>query len=194
MTSVQIAQEPLNQAWETVLGVTNAQLNLLDESPILIEEKAMDAMLSRRAFFGSFQQEGRKLAKSMAPVSWRMEQDDWKLTKYYPDYQFFSVYIKKDQCTLCQACFSLCPENVFLLKEGELQIHNEKCVNCTSCTDVCPENAIEIIPDMQRKRECAEHIQLKTCKDCGHRFYTYNSETEKCHVCTNRDPNWLIPY
>ncbi len=193
MTSIQVANQ-LNQEWETVLSNANQQLPLLEESPITVVEKVMDEVLSRRAFFGSFQKEGKQLAKSMAPAAWNMEHDDWKITKYYPDFQFYSVKINKDQCTLCQACFSLCPEDVFQLEDNKLVIKNGKCVNCNSCTDVCYENVIEIISVVKRKIDQVEPIYSNSCQGCGHSFYTFVKETEKCHVCANRDPEWLSPY
>jgi Fe-S-cluster-containing hydrogenase component 2 len=194
MTSIQVTHQTMNIAWETVVGDTNEQLRLLDESPIIVVEKVMDEVLSRRAFFGSFRKEGKQLAKSMAPAAWKIEKDDWKLSKYYPDSQFFSVKLDKDKCTLCQACFSLCPEEVFHLKESNLQIVNQKCVNCSSCSDVCPENAIEIELEIKSKCELVEILHKKDCLNCGHTFYSYYSETEKCHVCVNRNPEWLSPY
>lgn len=193
MTSIQAAYQ-LNHEWEAVLANANGRLQLLNESPIVVVGKVRDEVLSRRAFFGSFQKEGKHLAKRMAPAAWKMEQDDWKITKYFPDFQFYSVKMGKNHCTLCQACFSLCPEDVFQIKDNKLVIENGKCVNCTSCTDVCSENAIEINPDIKRKKEQFEPVHSNTCKDCGHSFYTFGKETEKCHVCANRDPDWLSPY
>jgi ferredoxin len=193
MTSIQ-AHQPLNKNWVTVISETNGQLQLLEESPIVVVEKVKDEMLTRRALFGSLQKEGKQLAKNMAPASWKMEKDDWKLTKYYPDYQFYSVKLNKEKCTLCQACFTLCPEKLFQIKDNMLLIESEKCVDCTSCTYVCPENAIEIFPEIKRKSENQDNIHQKTCKSCGHTFYTFDLETEKCHVCLNRDPDWLSPY
>ena len=107
LTSIQVGCEPLNTAWENVLRVTNDQLQLIDEGPIVVVEKEIDEVLSRRAFFGSFQKEGKQLAKSMAPAAWKMEKDDWKLTKYFPEHQFYTVKINKELCTLCQACWTL---------------------------------------------------------------------------------------
>lgn len=193
MKSIQVGNQ-LNQDWETVLNYTNEQLQLLDESPIGVVKKVMDEVLSRRAFFGSCQTEGKQLAIRMAPAAWKTEKDDWNVTKYYPDYQFYSVDINKEQCTFCQACFSLCPEDVFQIDDNKLVIENQKCVNCTSCRDVCSEKAIEVLSDIKRKIEQFEHVHLKTCKDCDHTFYTFDVETEKCHVCVNRDPDWLSPY
>lgn len=193
MTSILVANQ-LNQDWETVLSNANEQLLLLDQEPIAVVEKVKEEVFSRRAFFGSFQKEGKQLAKSMAPAAWKMEHDDWKITKYYPDFQFYSLKIDKDQCTLCQACFSLCPEDIFQLEDNKLVIDNGQCVNCNSCTDVCSENAIEIISVIKRKIEQVESVHFNSCQGCGHRFYTFDKETEKCHVCANRDPEWLSPF
>jgi ferredoxin len=193
MTSIQVNHQ-VNDEWETVVANANIQLQLLDESPIAFVNKVTEVVLSRRAFFGSFQKEGKQLAKSMAPASWKIDQDDWKLTKHYPDFQFYSVTINRSKCSLCQACFSLCPENVFQIEDNHLVIKNGKCVNCTSCTDVCSENAIEIIADVRRKIKQSAPVDLKYCKDCGHSFYTFVKGTEKCHVCADRDSEWLSPY
>jgi Fe-S-cluster-containing hydrogenase component 2 len=193
MTSIQLNNQ-VNHEWETVVANANEQLQSLDESPIIFVNKVTETALSRRAFFSSFQKEGKQLAKSMAPAAWKIEQDDWKLTKYYPDFQFYCVTIDQVKCSLCQACFSLCPENVFHIEDNKLVIEHEKCVNCTSCTDVCSENAIEIISDVKRKIDQIVHVHSKTCQDCGHSFYTFVKETEKCHVCADRDSEWLSPY
>ncbi|MFP7299956.1 4Fe-4S dicluster domain-containing protein [Neobacillus niacini] len=193
LSSIQ-TQKPLNKEWETALTKSNNILELLGESPIIVTEKVLGEMLSRRALFSSLQKEGKQLAKNMAPAAWKMEKDDWKLTKYYPDYQFYSVKISEDKCTLCQVCFSLCPENLFHIEGTQLLIDHEKCVDCTSCTDVCPENAIEIVPDIKRKSKNKKNITHKSCKDCGHTFYTFKETIEKCHICINRDSDWLSPY
>jgi ferredoxin len=194
MTSVQVSQQPLTIEWKTVVSQSNDYLQMLDEDSIEVVQKVKEEVLSRRAFFGSFQKEGKQLAKSMAPAAWKMKRDDWKITRYYPDYQFFTVKLSKEKCTLCQACFTLCPENVFQIMNNKLVIQNEKCVNCTSCTDVCPANAIQIILDVKRIKDNQENVHLKACIVCEHTFYTFSVETEKCHVCANRDPDWLRPY
>jgi ferredoxin len=67
-------------------------------------------------------------------------------------------------------------------------------VNCTSCTDVCPANAIEIVPDIKRIGNNQEDVHLKACMVCEHTFLSFDVEAEKCHVCVNRDPDWLSPY
>jgi ferredoxin len=193
MTSIQ-AHQSLNKDWETVLFESNGQLQQLQESQIVVVDKVMDEVLTRRSLFGSLQKEGKQLAKNMAPASWKMEKDDWKLTKYYPDYQFYSLKLNREKCTLCQVCFTLCPEKLFHIKDSKLVIESEKCVDCASCTDVCPENALEILQEIKRKSVNQYNIHQKECSNCGHPFYTFDVETVKCHVCMNRDPDWLSPY
>ncbi|HEY2420392.1 MAG TPA: 4Fe-4S dicluster domain-containing protein [Neobacillus sp.] len=194
ITSILIDQNPLNNEWEKVLNEVNELLILLDDSPITVKKKRTNEKLSRRAFFNSFEKEGKQLAKRMAPASWQIDVDDWNLAGYYHDYQFFTVEIDKTKCTLCQACFSLCVQNAFTLKESCLQIENEKCVNCNSCTDICPEQAIQVKANIKKKSVAHETIHSKECRACGQLFYTFQEEIEKCHICLTRDPEWLSPY
>ncbi|WP_342431931.1 4Fe-4S binding protein [Neobacillus sp. FSL H8-0543] len=194
MKLIEAGQTLINQEWESVVAEANERLTMLGETEIHITMKSCSEKLSRRALFGNFQTEGKQLAKSLTPASWQMEPDGWKLSKYFPGYQFFSVELNTNDCTLCQACFSLCPEDVFTINETTLQIDNGKCVNCTSCTDICPENAIQIREDLKRKNEREEMFQKKQCESCGQTFNTFQIGTEKCHVCINRDSEWLSPY
>jgi Fe-S-cluster-containing hydrogenase component 2 len=194
MSSVQVGRTPINLEWETVLAEVNDRLSILGEKEITLVTENSEEKLSRRALFGSIQSGGKQLAKSLAPASWKMETDGWKLSKYFPDYQFYSVELNTNNCTLCQACYSICPEDVFTKSESSLFIDNGKCVNCTSCTDICPENAIHIIEDLKRKNEKEEMLQKKKCDCCGQMFNTFQLEAVKCHVCKNRDPEWLSPY
>ncbi|MFL6557259.1 MAG: DUF362 domain-containing protein, partial [Bacillus sp. (in: firmicutes)] len=113
LKSIRINRTPLNQAWEMVLNETNRMLIQLAQSPIEVIQKDSDERLSRRAFFTSMQSGGEKLAKRMAAASWKMEVNEWNLATYYPDYQFYTVKINKNKCTLCQVCFSFCSQTVF---------------------------------------------------------------------------------
>jgi ferredoxin len=194
MTSVEAKQTHINLEWETVIAEANKRLNILGDTQINLIMKPSDEKFSRRALFESFQTEGKQLAKSLAPASWKMDHDGWKLSKYFPGFQFYSVELNTNHCTLCQACFSICPEDVFTIMDSRLQIDNEKCVSCTFCTDICPEKAIHIYEDLRMKSEKVEMFLKKNCKSCGQTFNTFHNEIEKCHVCKDRDPEWLSPY
>lgn len=194
LASIQDYNNQINQEWSSLLDKANEQLTLLNESHIDVAKKESNDKLSRRAFLNSFQNSGKKFAKSIAPAAWKIEMDDWKLQKYYPDIQFYKVDLDKKKCTLCQACFSLCIEAVFTLSEGLLQIQNEKCVNCTSCMDVCTEEAINIIPEVKRKEERIESFYIKKCPECRRNFITFQLDRIQCSICLDRDPEWLSPH
>ncbi|WHY75662.1 4Fe-4S binding protein [Neobacillus sp. WH10] len=192
--SIIIAGNSLNPKWEIVINQANRKLKFLGQNPIIVLKDVNEETLSRRNFFTSIQKEGKQLAKRLAPVEWKKEANEWKLTKYYPDYQFYTVEIDQNKCILCQACFSFCLEKVFSIRDTIILIENEKCVNCKDCTDICPEHAIEINPDIKKRSEIHATFHIKECRDCGKLFHTFQLETEKCHICKDRDPEWLSPY
>lgn len=194
LNSIKINRPSLNPEWKMVLDETNRMLNLLEQVPIEVVEKNNNGKFSRRAFFTTMQSGGKKIAKSMTPASWKMEVNEWNLTNYYPDYQFYTVEIDKNKCTLCKACFTFCSQKVFLLKDNYLQVESQKCVNCTDCTDICREYAIHIKPDIKKKRDAHEPIHAQECHDCRQTFHSFLPDTEKCPICVNRNPDWLSPY
>ncbi|MFF2450607.1 4Fe-4S dicluster domain-containing protein [Neobacillus sp. NPDC058068] len=194
MRAIQITDIPLNEQWDFVLSETNRILKLLGEKTIEVVWNSNEEKLSRRALFSKLQKEGKQIAKNMAPVSWQMEEDEWNLTKYYQDFQFYSVEIDKNKCTLCQACFSFCPQKLFSLADSLLHIHHEKCVNCTACTDICAEEAIRMRPEIKEKSDSVESVNTNKCQDCGQLFFSFQEEKEKCHICIDRDPEWLSPF
>ena len=192
--SIKIAGNSLNQKWEIVLNQANRKLKIIGHNPIKVIQKVNEETFSRRDFFTSIQKGGKQLAISMAPASWIKDENEWKLVNYYPEYQFYTVEIDQNKCTLCQACSSFCLEKVFSIRDSILLIESEKCVNCKDCTDICPEQAIEINPDFKKRSEFHATFHIKECRDCGKSFHTFQPETEKCHICKDRDPEWLSPY
>jgi heterodisulfide reductase subunit A-like polyferredoxin len=194
LNTIKINESSLNQAWKRVLDETNTMLNKLDQGPIEVVKKDSSEKFSRRAFFATIQSGGKKIAKSMTPASWKMEANEWNLATYYPDYQFYTVEIDKNKCTLCKACFTFCSQQVFHLQDSFLQIEADKCVNCTDCSDICPEDAIQINAVIKKKSDLYEPIDTKVCLDCGQSFQSFYLDAEKCPICVNRNPDWLSPY
>lgn len=184
---------PVNRNWLDVLNDANNILKMLKENPIQITEIPKDEGLSRRAFFISLQTEGKQLAKSLAPAAWKLEANEWKITRYYSDYQFYQVEIKLDQCTLCQQCISFCSQKVFTLEDHSLRVHNEKCVNCCDCMDICPEGALEIKQEITKKQHKNYPLMIRECKNCGKPFYTFQLKADNCPICHDRNPEWLNP-
>lgn len=194
LNSIKINEPSLNPAWKRVLEETNRMLNQLDQVPIEVVEKKNNQNFSRRAFFTTIQSEGGKIVKSMTPASWKMEANEWNLANYYPDYQFYTVEIDKNKCTICKACFTFCSQKVFQLKDTFIQVESEKCVNCTDCSDICLEDAIQIRLEIKKKSDTHEPIHAQECHDCGQTFHSFLPDTAKCPICVNRDPEWLSPY
>ncbi|WP_160721101.1 4Fe-4S dicluster domain-containing protein [Bacillus sp. USDA818B3_A] len=185
---------PLNKNWNDILEQTNKTLRDLDESLIKVIETSEDKGLSRRALFSSLQKDGKQFVKNMTPAEWKMEKNQWLITKYFPDYQFYKVELVVGKCTLCQICFSFCSQKVFTINGGFLQAANEKCVNCFDCTDICPEDAIRITPELRNKSISQYRYYRNRCKACGKEFLTFQLEKDKCSICHDRNPEWLSPY
>ncbi len=59
---------------------------------------------------------------------------------------FGEVRVAGDQCTLCMACVSVCPEAALLSGSSlpQLKFIESRCVQCGICQSACPENAITL--------------------------------------------------
>ncbi|MGE0792819.1 MAG: ATP-binding protein [Candidatus Woesearchaeota archaeon] len=57
----------------------------------------------------------------------------------------FSVKVDKNKCIGCQTCTQVCPQGVFVMKDGKSEPVNEKnCVGCRACEGSCPTDAITV--------------------------------------------------
>ena len=53
------------------------------------------------------------------------------------------LYLKKEQCCGCSACYAICPKNAITMIEDEEgflypQIKIDRCIGCKMCLKVCP--------------------------------------------------------
>ncbi|MEH7416670.1 4Fe-4S binding protein [Neobacillus drentensis] len=193
LMTIKTVPASLNQNWRTVVNKSNKILLQLEECTINIMENGRDNRMSRRTFFSSLPREGRQFAKIMAPASWKWLANEWIITSYFPDYQFYQVELDLEKCTLCEICFNFCSQKVFTVLNGHLQVSNEKCVNCYDCIDLCQQDAIQISPHISKKQTKQYPFTTKECVSCGRSFSTFHPKIDCCPVCCDRDPDWLCP-
>lgn len=59
------------------------------------------------------------------------------------------LFIMKEECCGCSACYSICPRRAISMNEDEEgfeypSINEIKCINCCKCVNVCPFKAIQL--------------------------------------------------
>ncbi len=59
--------------------------------------------------------------------------------------------VDKEKCIGCGTCVSVCPQNVFEMKDGKsVAARPQDCVGCSSCVENCPVEAIKLV-DAKKK-------------------------------------------
>lgn len=53
------------------------------------------------------------------------------------------LYIRKEECCGCTACYAICPESAISMTEDEEgflypEIDADKCIKCYQCIKICP--------------------------------------------------------
>jgi iron only hydrogenase large subunit-like protein len=58
-----------------------------------------------------------------------------------------ALVIRKDVCTGCTHCVTICPTKAIRIREGKASITANKCVDCGECYKACPVSAIGVEQD-----------------------------------------------
>ena len=57
----------------------------------------------------------------------------------------YMVEVDEEKCTGCEECVSICPVDVFEIKdEKSVPVNAEECIGCESCVEVCEQDAITV--------------------------------------------------
>ncbi len=57
----------------------------------------------------------------------------------------YEVKVDKNKCIGCGTCVNVCPQGVFVMKDGKAEAVNQKaCVGCRACEASCPADAIKV--------------------------------------------------
>lgn len=182
--------------WQQVINKGNALLAAIGIEPLLLqtEEQASEQVISRRELFLSAKKKSQVLAKELTPASWRMNPTAWSLSAHFPEVQFYGVELDLEKCTLCQACFTLCSQQVFSMTDCAVSVDHQKCTNCSLCLDICPEEAVRVTEKIAKKQVSHHLIITSKCVSCNKTYSSFTrNESGRCPVCANMGQNWLMP-
>lgn len=182
-----ICQDPsLIEVWKHPINEANKKLELLGEEPYLVHFKSVESkeeLYSRRELFSLWKKEGKSVLKQVTPAKWRFNQKNFDLTQYFRDFQFTSISLDTEKCTLCKACQNLCNKHCFEIGKEDFSISPQSCSGCHLCADICPEKAIVVEEQISEKEETKLPILEKICKSCKKTFHTLREHDEKCVAC-----------
>lgn len=193
-----VHQPSLNANLENVIRRVNEilgamSLELLQVTNQFLMEPEEQPRLSRRDFFAKLSSDSKKtVLSSVTPVKWRFNESNFKPSVLFKDWSFYKVEITKDECTLCEACFNICPSGVFSLGENELTMNENQCTSCNLCLDICRTSAIKVEQKVHQSPPVSYNLRKNICTQCGTGFHAWE-ESDSCHICsTIEKPNFFL--
>lgn len=166
--------------WHTVIQQTNKVLARLSQplltftcDPSVITEHISK---SRRAFL-RVNLLNRNHASSAPKI------DNQLLPQLFSDYQFFTVNLDSDSCSLCSACLRLCPTSALKYEQQHFVIENGRCVGCKICQDGCPEQSLEVQESIQHKTHSRTPFVFNVCHECKQHYLALSGNNMLCAPC-----------
>ncbi|WP_066308265.1 4Fe-4S dicluster domain-containing protein [Bacillus sp. FJAT-29814] len=188
-----------NQNVDQIIKETNSQLMGMNNLPFEIRNdqesiNLQEKKLSRRDFFNKLSFDSKKLAAAtVTPAKWRFNYTKFKRIGMFPDWALFTIDFHKEQCTLCETCFRLCPENVFSIEGEQLKLSAGNCTGCSLCVDVCKFEGINIKQEIRESAVECMTIHKRNCKTCGDPFYSWEEE-DSCFICKSKKANSILNF
>ena len=193
-----IQKESIDEELGRRIGKVNEILHVMNLDPILTTKtiplkKDAQQKLSRRAFFAKLSMDSKKtVLSSVTPVNWRFNEGSFKFSSLYHEWSFHEVKINEENCTICEACFNICPSNVFTLENETLRIDEKNCSGCNLCVDICQQNGIKVAQVTHKVHEVVYQVHKNECTSCRSSFYSW-AKTNECGICKKIDkPNFFL--
>lgn len=187
-----------NPELEQRVNYANDYLEAMGLQPLDITNKLevqyeQQPKVTRRDFFTKITSDSKKtVLSSVTPAKWRFNENNFILTSLYTEWSFYEVRINEESCTVCEACFNLCPSNVFDLDGQNLVINEQKCTGCRLCNDICRNDAIKIEPNVHQGPAETRPLHQYVCSKCGSSFHSWNV-SHLCHICSSTEkPNFFL--
>ncbi|MGD8189766.1 4Fe-4S binding protein [Brevibacillus ginsengisoli] len=187
--AITTAGKQLNEKWKDVLSKTNESLEKLGETPFRVVEKQLtqeEVTYTRRELFFFWKEESQSLLKEIMPAQFRFNQEDLNLLHHYPDFQFASIEVNQETCSICGACTFLCPTHCIKIEDGKMLLQPSQCTKCNLCAEICPEKAISVTLGILPKKDTILLTAKKVCEQCGSTFESLSQDGMTCVSCTKR--------
>ena len=185
-----VAETPdVLENWKETIDEANLLLVELGEVPFSTEIKSIkeEIVVSRRELLSLWKEESKSVMKQAAPAKWRFNHSDFHLPKYFKDYQFATIRIDPEKCTLCPVCQKLCEKKCISILDEHMSITSQNCSACQLCVDACPEQAIVVDEQISKAEEIVLPIFDQNCHSCKSPFRTLSEHDSNCVVCTKRN-------
>jgi ferredoxin len=178
------------EQWRKTIDEADLMLTQLGEVPFSITLKTIEKqaeLYSRRELFSLWQKESKSVVKQVTPAKWHFNQEDLNVAKYFKEYQFTTIAVDIQTCTLCKACQQLCQRDCFDITDEGFFISTTTCSSCQLCVDICPEQSLTMMEFISPINDTKHQVYKNHCSVCKKTYETLRESDVKCVMCTKRE-------